>query len=248
MANLLGTSDQQMPSQSVPSDKVPEGTPLAPSVEKAYYRKCIALKRRLNEVETANDEARLRRVRLDRAIMKMRLERAFLLDELRKRMDTNVDGSEGSGEEGMATPPPDRPHRDKRRRPTSDRPGAAAPSNTFQTSGYTPSASRHPSDPNIAAASGTGNNANEENRRDHPESSRSAQPPPLQHGNPYDAPSSARSGAVNGTKTEGGNDREDRAMGEAGAGAGEESNGGRRSTERDQGEDSGRGAFFAVNH
>ena len=80
-----------------------QNSPLAPSVEKAYYRKCIELKRRLNEVEAANDEAKIRRMRLDRGIMKMRLERAFLLDELRKRMDYNVDGSEGSGEEEMAT-------------------------------------------------------------------------------------------------------------------------------------------------
>jgi len=92
------------------------GTPLAPSVEKAYYRKCIQLKRRLNEVEAANEEARVRRVRLDRAIMKMRLERAFLLEQLSKRVEPNVEGSEASGEEGVGTPPGDRPHRDKRRR------------------------------------------------------------------------------------------------------------------------------------
>ena len=78
-------------------------TPLAPSVEKAYYRKCIELKRRLNEVEAANDEAKIRRVRLDRGVMKMRLERAFLLDALRKRMEYDVDGSEGSGDEGITT-------------------------------------------------------------------------------------------------------------------------------------------------
>ncbi|KAK0255153.1 hypothetical protein B0A54_16295 [Friedmanniomyces endolithicus] len=98
-----------------------QGTPLAPSVEKAYYRKCIELKRRLNEVEAANDEAKIKRVRLDRSIMKMRLERAFLLEQLSKRMDVNVDGSEGSADEvPAAEPPPERPHRDKRRRP--DRP------------------------------------------------------------------------------------------------------------------------------
>lgn len=91
-------------------------TPLAPSVEKAYYRKCIALKRRLNDVEAANDEAKIRRMRLDRAIMKMRLERAFLLDELRRRTDVDIEGSEGSGDDGMATPPQDRPHRDKRKK------------------------------------------------------------------------------------------------------------------------------------
>lgn len=72
-------------------------------MEKAYYRKCIELKRRLNEVEAANDELRIKRVRLDRAIMKMRLERAFLLEQLSKRMEHNVDGSDGSADEGMAT-------------------------------------------------------------------------------------------------------------------------------------------------
>ena len=65
----------------------PEGTPLPPSVEKAYYRKCIELKRRLNEVEEANDAAKLRRARLVRAVTKMRLERAFLLEQLGRRME-----------------------------------------------------------------------------------------------------------------------------------------------------------------
>ena len=97
MERCLGADDIELPESSVAN------TPLAPSVEKAYYRKCIELKRRLNEVEAANDEAKIRRVRLDRAIMKMRLERAFLLDELRRRMEYNADGSDGSGEEGMAT-------------------------------------------------------------------------------------------------------------------------------------------------
>jgi hypothetical protein len=86
-----------------PPEGSSHGTPLAPSVEKAYYRKCIELKRRLTEVEAANDEAKIRRVRLDRAIMKMRLERAFLLDELRKRMEHEMVDSEGSGEEGVTT-------------------------------------------------------------------------------------------------------------------------------------------------
>nr|POE52318.1 hypothetical protein CFP56_70237 [Quercus suber] len=104
-------------------------TPLAPSVEKAYYRKCIELKRRLNDVEDANDQAKIKRVRLDRAIMKLRLERAFLLEQLSKRMDPNVDGSEGSGDDGMATPPPDRPHRDKRKRPSAS---AAVPASSSQ--------------------------------------------------------------------------------------------------------------------
>ena len=80
-----------------------QGSPLAPSVEKAYYRKCIQLKRRLNEVEAANDESKVRRVRLERAIMKMRLERAFLLEQLSKRVEPNVEGSDASGDEGAGT-------------------------------------------------------------------------------------------------------------------------------------------------
>ncbi|KAK7730744.1 hypothetical protein SLS57_001575 [Botryosphaeria dothidea] len=76
-------------------------TPLPPSVEAAYYRKCIALKRRLNEIEANNEAARLRKVRLDRAILKMRLERAFLLERLAERMAPNVDDSDRS-----TSPPP----------------------------------------------------------------------------------------------------------------------------------------------
>ncbi|EMC98895.1 hypothetical protein BAUCODRAFT_31170 [Baudoinia panamericana UAMH 10762] len=110
-----------------PSDTATQNTPLAPSVEKAYYRKCIELKRRLNEVEAANDEMKIRRVRLDRAITKMRLERAFLLEQLSKRMHGDIDGSEGSADEGMATPPLDRPHRDKRRRHHAPSGGSIVP-------------------------------------------------------------------------------------------------------------------------
>lgn len=82
-------------------DAATANTPLAPSVEKAYYRKCIELKRRLNEVEDANDAARLRKLRLNRAIMKMRLERAFLLEQLAKRMDGTAD-EEGDEAESPA--------------------------------------------------------------------------------------------------------------------------------------------------
>jgi hypothetical protein len=49
------------------------------------------LKRRLNEVEEANDAARQRKARLNRAIMKMRLERAFLLEQLAKRLQNTPD-------------------------------------------------------------------------------------------------------------------------------------------------------------
>jgi non-histone protein 10 len=83
--------------------------PLPPSVEEAYRKKCIELKRRMTEVEESNDAYRLRKARLTRGIRKMRLERAYLLEILSKRMKKNgssVDGfqafydedSEGSSE------------------------------------------------------------------------------------------------------------------------------------------------------
>jgi len=74
---------------------------LPPSVEAAYRKKCIQLKQRMNEVEEANDAARLRLARLNRSIQKLRLERAFLLEQLAKRTSTNVEDSEGS-----PSPPP----------------------------------------------------------------------------------------------------------------------------------------------
>ncbi|KAF2768031.1 hypothetical protein EJ03DRAFT_135033 [Teratosphaeria nubilosa] len=92
----------------MPSDLATANTPLAPSVEKAYYRKCIQLKRRLNEVEAANDEAKLRRTRLERGIMKMRLERAFLLKEMEKRVNAPVGDPDldTEPEDGVGSPPP----------------------------------------------------------------------------------------------------------------------------------------------
>jgi hypothetical protein len=53
-----------------------------PSVEAAYKRKCIELKKRLNEVETHNEELRLRNQQGARYIQKMRLETAMLLERL----------------------------------------------------------------------------------------------------------------------------------------------------------------------
>lgn len=70
-------------------------------MEEAYRRKCIQLKQRTSEVEEANDAARLRLARLKRQVEKMRLERAFLLEQLAKRTSTNVEDSDGS-----PSPPP----------------------------------------------------------------------------------------------------------------------------------------------
>ena len=90
----------------------PNSAPLPPSVEEAYRRKCIELKRRMSEVEENNDAFRLRKVRLNRGIRKMRLERAYLLETLSKRMRKNgssVDGVSGfydEESEGSSEGPP----------------------------------------------------------------------------------------------------------------------------------------------
>ncbi|KAK3313515.1 hypothetical protein B0H66DRAFT_594400 [Apodospora peruviana] len=82
-----------------PATSIPPALP--PSVEEAYRRKCIKLKQRTIEVEEANDAARMRLSRLKRQVEKMRLERAFLLEQLSKRTSTNVEDSDGS-----PSPPP----------------------------------------------------------------------------------------------------------------------------------------------
>ena len=104
--------NQNQTANVVPPPTVAAGTvppPLPPSVEAAYKKKCIELKRRLNEVDEDNDAKRLRISRLHQGIRKMRLERAYLLEALAKRQKKNgssVDGfpvaydeeSEGSSE------------------------------------------------------------------------------------------------------------------------------------------------------
>lgn len=126
--------------------------------------------------------------------MKMRLERAFLLDELRKRMDYNVDGSEGSGDEGIQTPPQDRPYRDKRRRQQS---GAAqgGSAGTFQTVQYQPGpSSTRPSSgagPAPALVQGPGGRlfeANAVDQANRPIYVEEYTAPPLGHGSPYGPP------------------------------------------------------------
>lgn len=50
----------------------------------------------MTEVEESNNAYRLRKVRLMRGIRKMRLERAFLLEILGKRMKKNGTGANGA--------------------------------------------------------------------------------------------------------------------------------------------------------
>lgn len=58
--------------------------PNPPSVEAAYKRKCIALKKRLNEIEAENEMMRVRNQRGLKYVQKMRLESCILLERLAK--------------------------------------------------------------------------------------------------------------------------------------------------------------------
>ena len=60
--------------------------PLAPTQELAYRKKCIALKRRLAEIETNNDATRKRILQESGNVQKIRLLRAILLRHLKDLM------------------------------------------------------------------------------------------------------------------------------------------------------------------
>lgn len=70
-----------------------------PSVEIAYKRKCIALKKRLAEVEAENEIMRTRNRRGYQYIQKMRLESCMLLERLAK-----VTGMADEAQAGSADP------------------------------------------------------------------------------------------------------------------------------------------------
>jgi hypothetical protein len=71
-----------------------QNSPLPPSVEAAYYRKCIDLKRRVDEIEVNNDKNRASIARHQEAIRKLRLERAWLLETLQREMTRTVEDEE----------------------------------------------------------------------------------------------------------------------------------------------------------
>jgi hypothetical protein len=83
-------STSTRPSPFVPASQVSlhRNPPLAPSQELAYREKCIALRRRLTEIETNNDNLRKRLEREKRFQDKMRLNRAILLHHLKEMMDS----------------------------------------------------------------------------------------------------------------------------------------------------------------
>jgi hypothetical protein len=70
-----------------------------PSVEIAYKRKCISLKKRLSEVEAENEIMRTRNRRGKQYIQKMRLETCMLLERLAK-----VTGMADEAKAGAANP------------------------------------------------------------------------------------------------------------------------------------------------
>lgn len=81
---------QTQVSPFVPADQLPiqRNAPLAPSQELAYREKCIALKRRLGDVEANNDAMRARIAREKELHAKMRLNRSILMDRLREVMES----------------------------------------------------------------------------------------------------------------------------------------------------------------
>ncbi|PYH44243.1 uncharacterized protein BP01DRAFT_85507 [Aspergillus saccharolyticus JOP 1030-1] len=68
-----------------------------PSVENAYKRKCLALKKRLNEIEDENELMRVRNRRGWQYIQKMRLESCILLERLAKVTGMTEEASSQAG-------------------------------------------------------------------------------------------------------------------------------------------------------
>lgn len=179
--------------------------PLPPSVEEAYRRKCLQLKRRTNEVEEDNEAARLRLARLRRGVQKLRLERAFLLEQLTKRTSTNVEDSEGS-----PSPPPTvrdevlpENTQSQNLRPSAHSP-SPAPAPARSVSGLVPrprphsTASNSHNDDKSASASGIGNSGT---GTDHDLLNRQPSEKPLRSKRGHRKPSLVRSLDPNGPAT-----------------------------------------------
>lgn len=173
---------------------------LPPSVEAAYYRKCIELRRRINDIEENNDGTRQRIQRLNRGIQKMRLERAFLLDRLQRHQEYSMDDSDRSS---SAPPTPtDKPLRSKR----SHRKGTPPPAGADAATGS--GARAHSGAPHEASPGEHGTHlAVSHPHAINPMSSAQSTPDPSRHTNPFfssvgasASPHTSHS-AVNGTQT-----------------------------------------------
>ncbi|ODQ64048.1 hypothetical protein NADFUDRAFT_43684 [Nadsonia fulvescens var. elongata DSM 6958] len=64
--------------------------------EMKYKQKCKELKRRIREIEDTNESAAINISRTKRAIKRLRLERAFILEKLEERTFLKVDDSDGT--------------------------------------------------------------------------------------------------------------------------------------------------------
>jgi hypothetical protein len=93
-----------------------ENSNLPPSIEAAYYKKAIELKKRVIEIESNNDVKRMNLQRVNRDVQKLRMERALLIEMIRNGMSKVApeDGSEESDDSAPPTPPVVKPTRMKR--------------------------------------------------------------------------------------------------------------------------------------
>ena len=66
--------------------------------------KCRDLKRKIQDVEAENDSLTVKIDRAKRSIVRMRLERALLLEKLEEKTPAHVDESEGSESEVSSVP------------------------------------------------------------------------------------------------------------------------------------------------
>ncbi|RAL17722.1 uncharacterized protein BO97DRAFT_419952 [Aspergillus homomorphus CBS 101889] len=89
--------DPTATSTARPSTTTTTTTANPPSVENAYKRKCLALKKRLNEIEDENELMRVRNRRGWQYIQKMRLESCILLERLAKVTGMTEEASSQAG-------------------------------------------------------------------------------------------------------------------------------------------------------
>lgn len=93
-----------------------ENSNLPPSIEAAYYKKAIELKKRVVDIETNNDVKRQNLMRVNRDVQKLRMERALLIEMVRNGMAKVApeEASEESDDSAPPSPPVNKPTRTKR--------------------------------------------------------------------------------------------------------------------------------------
>lgn len=105
-STLLARNTENSKMEPTKPSSVPSTNP--PSVEVAYKRKCIALKKRLGEIEDENELMRVRNKRGWQYIQKMRLESCILLERLAEstgmanELDVSMGGSDAEYDRRLA--------------------------------------------------------------------------------------------------------------------------------------------------